>query len=606
MGEIILRKLGSRRLMHSFLDNDVTRKSSVSIQRLCTTSVKCTLCLASIASQSYGLDDAVDAVNAEFFWQQGYTGSGVEIGVIDLHLGDSTHPAIDGNYLGSQNFINGAGWLSGHATAVTGAALSQDLTRLGVAHGAGWWTGQTTNKVGISPKQEAMTVSVETFAQGLGVLNGNPAEVVTMSIGVNGSDTANDQWSLALDHIVGTAGTTVVVAAGNDGPASSSFPGPPGAAYNILSVGATGGTGAVVSKDYTRIAPYSSRGPTTDGRSKPDIVAPGSLIELPTLIGTWSVVSGTSFAAPIVAGGAALLIDMGLDRGLDVDAKVIKSVLMNSADKLSGWSHTSIAPLDPNLGAGQMNLEAAFYQYDAGEQGSGIVSPLGWDHGTLQGTTANTYEIGALVPGGAELSATLTWNRDVTTDVEDIESAVYTASTFENLELFLYNVDDLAMPVASSISPLDNVEHLFLSSPTTGNYIFEVRSASGAVASPLSYSLAWDIDVPEMVTAGDFDIDGDVDGADFLKWQRGELSNPLSSSDLANWQASFGDVASSVAAASTAVPEPSSFVLLLAALLFATTFCSFTREFSSPWSLGRRPRLMAVDSNRDFGERLSI
>jgi hypothetical protein len=42
----------------------------------------------------------------------------------------------------------------------------------------------------------------------------------------------------------------------------------------------------------------------------------------------------------------------------------------------------------------------------------------------------------------------------------------------------------------------------------------------------------------------DFDGDGDVDGADFLVWQRGGSPNPLSSSDLANWQASFGDTAS--------------------------------------------------------------
>jgi autotransporter-associated beta strand protein len=39
---------------------------------------------------------------------------------------------------------------------------------------------------------------------------------------------------------------------------------------------------------------------------------------------------------------------------------------------------------------------------------------------------------------------------------------------------------------------------------------------------------------------GDFDSDGDVDGFDFLKWQRGESPNPLSNSDLAAWKANFG------------------------------------------------------------------
>lgn len=512
--------------------------------------------------QSHGLSDAVNVVNAEFMWQQGYTGDGVEIGVIDLHQAQPSHPAINGNFLGSQNFANGAGWLSPHATAVTGAAHSQDPTRLGVAHGAGWWTGQTTNRAGISPNRDAMTVSAETFAQGLGILNGNPAEVVTMSIGINGADSAMDQWSLGLDHIVGTLGTTVVVAAGNSGPSSSSFPGSPSTAYNILSVGATGGTGALVSEDYTQIAPYSSRGLTTDGRSKPDIVAPGSIIELPTLGGTWADTSGTSFAAPMVAGGAALLIDMGLDRGFDTDAKVIKSVLMNSADKLSGWSHTPTMPLDPDFGAGQMNLEAAYYQYDAGEQETGVVSSLGWDHGLLNGAVSNTYEIGSLVDAGGAISATLIWNRDVSTDVEDIESAIYTSSVLENLELFLYNTNDLITPVASSTSSVDNVEHLFLSAPTSDNYFFEVRSQTGAVVSPIWYSLAWDVEISTGL-AGDFDLDGDVAGFDFLKWQRSESPNPLSTSDLSDWKAAYGSRSSAIAAASTVVPEPATSVAML-------------------------------------------
>ena len=522
-------------------------------------------CLTIFTKQCFGLTDAVDTVNAEFLWQQGYTGSGVEIAVIDLHQADSSHPALSGNFLGARNFANGAGWLASHATAVTGAAVSQDPNRLGVAYGAGWWTGQTTNRAGIAPQQEAMTVSAETFAQGLGLLingNPNPAEVVTMSIGIGGSDTALDQWSLALDHIVDTIGTTVVVAAGNDGPASSSFPGPPGTAYNIISVGATGGTGASISENYTQIAPYSSRGPTTDGRSKPDIVAPGSLVELPTLGGAWVVASGTSFAAPIVAGGSALLIDMGLDLGFDIDAKVIKSVLLNSADKLSGWGHSPTAPLDPDFGAGQMNLEAAYFQYSAGEQEAGIVSPLGWDHATLLGSSPHTYEINSSVPVGVTISATLTWNREVMTDVEDIYSAVYTASALENLELFLYDTSDLVNPVASSISSVDNVEHLYLSAPAAGHYVFEVRAAGGSVANPASYSLAWDVDVPES-RPGDFDFDGDVDGFDFLKWQRGESPSPLSVTDLTDWQNYYG--APPLTAASTAVPEPNTWVFSLGA-----------------------------------------
>jgi hypothetical protein len=61
--------------------------------------------------------------------------------------------------------------------------------------------------------------------------------------------------------------------------------------------------------------------------------------------------------------------------------------------------------------------------------------------------------------------------------------------------------------------------------------------------------------------AGDFDLDQDVDGADFLKWQRGESPTPLSSGDLTDWRTNFG--ATSLGAASHAVPEPSTATLII-------------------------------------------
>ncbi len=56
---------------------------------------------------------------------------------------------------------------------------------------------------------------------------------------------------------------------------------------------------------------------------------------------------------------------------------------------------------------------------------------------------------------------------------------------------------------------------------------------------------------------GDFDGDGDVDGRDFLVWQRGDSPHPFSAEDLANWQENFGLI--SEVAASLAIPEPMSY-----------------------------------------------
>jgi len=60
--------------------------------------------------------------------------------------------------------------------------------------------------------------------------------------------------------------------------------------------------------------------------------------------------------------------------------------------------------------------------------------------------------------------------------------------------------------------------------------------------------------------AGDFNDDGSVDGFDFLAWQRGESPNPLSASDLADWEANYGEP-TPLSAAIAAVPEPGCLLL---------------------------------------------
>jgi len=80
----------------------------------------------------------------------------------------------------------------------------------------------------------------------------------------------------------------------------------------------------------------------------------------------------------------------------------------------------------------------------------------------------------------------------------------------------------------------------------------------GDIGSPGTFSVAAGVD-------GDFDSDGDVDGNDFLAWQRGESPDPLSAGDLALWEDNFGTTAAQVAAST--IPEPSSLLLLSLALV---------------------------------------
>lgn len=61
---------------------------------------------------------------------------------------------------------------------------------------------------------------------------------------------------------------------------------------------------------------------------------------------------------------------------------------------------------------------------------------------------------------------------------------------------------------------------------------------------------------------GDFDRDGNVDGQDFLSWQRGEVTNPPSGPDLLAWQDNYGMNSNMLASVGTAVPEPTAGLLV--------------------------------------------
>jgi serine protease AprX len=113
-----------------------------------------------------------------------------------------------------------------------------------------------------------------------------------------------------------SAGTVVVVAAGNDGRARYETSTGPMEGYRAMSITDPGNTEAVITVGATHrtqphnygVSYFSSRGPTGDGRSKPDLVAPGEKITAPVTDGEFRALDGTSMAAPHVSGAAALLM----------------------------------------------------------------------------------------------------------------------------------------------------------------------------------------------------------------------------------------------------------------------------------------------------------
>lgn len=117
------------------------------------------------------------------------------------------------------------------------------------------------------------------------------------------------------DRLV-SAGVVVVASAGNSGYDDSRGPLSIGAGFQLISISDPGNADRVITVGAThRTDPHrygpisrSARGPTADGRNKPDLLAPGDNVWGPIPDGGWGRKSGTSQAAPHVSGVAAMLL----------------------------------------------------------------------------------------------------------------------------------------------------------------------------------------------------------------------------------------------------------------------------------------------------------
>ena len=145
----------------------------------------------------------------------------------------------------------------------------------------------------------------------------------------------------AANHLVG-AGTVVVAAAGNTGFEGSggSKQQSMGTGYRAISITDPGNADSVITVGSTHrrdphlygVSYFSARGPTGDGRRKPDILAPGEKITSTVRNGSSRRMDGTSMAAPHVAGAAAML--MGRHPELIGQPQRIKAILMQTATDL--------------------------------------------------------------------------------------------------------------------------------------------------------------------------------------------------------------------------------------------------------------------------------
>jgi len=273
---------------------------------------------SSTANIGPSLDSALKIIGADVAHQRGLMGTGVRIAVVDTGI-DSNHPDLAGRVIAAKNFSTDRDTIDhfGHGTHVAsiaaGTGAASDGKYEGVAPGALLINAKALNSGGggtIGGIMQAMEWAAD---QG--------AKVINMSLGAGQSD-GKDALSLEVDAISQQKGVLFAIAAGNAG--TSQKVSTPAAADMSLAVGA-------IDKSST-LAWFSSRGPRyRDMALKPDVVAPGVDIMAaranPGSGDPYISHSGTSMAAPMAAGSAALVWQLHPDW----TGQQVKDALMSSA-----------------------------------------------------------------------------------------------------------------------------------------------------------------------------------------------------------------------------------------------------------------------------------
>ena len=261
------------------------------------------------------LDVSAPLIGAPAVWDSGYTGEGVRIAVLDTGL-DLEHPDFAGRIADTADFTGeGVEDVNGHGTHVAGVACGDGTASRGkyrgIAPASTLYVAKVLDRHGSAYMSDVMA--------GIDWAVGQNVQVINLSLSGSAPGDGTDALSETCDLVV-ERGIVVCVAAGNSGPTGCSI-GPPGCARQVITVGA--------STDDDEVLEASSRGPTSDGRAKPDILFPGSVIVSCRASGTclgspldleYTEASGTSMATPHASGSAALLL--GVDPGLTpVDVK---------------------------------------------------------------------------------------------------------------------------------------------------------------------------------------------------------------------------------------------------------------------------------------------
>ncbi|WP_051703945.1 S8 family serine peptidase [Glycomyces sp. NRRL B-16210] len=339
------------------------------------------------AVTGWGTDD----INAPEVWDElGVTGEGVVIASIDSGV-QYDHPALveqyrgnngDGTFTHDYNFYDVEGGCgtapcdrTNHGTHTVGTMVGDDGAgnQIGVAPGAEWIA---VNYYGSS--MDSVLLAGQWIVAPTDWEGGDPDPSKAPDIVNNswGRESANDPYYQDIVDLWYAAGIIPVFAAGNSGPVCESI-NSPGSYEKVIAVGAYDSSGTIAS--------FSSRGPGLDGRVKPDVSAPGSGIRSSMPGNAYGTQSGTSMAAPHVAGTIALMLEAEPDLRGDFD--LVYEMLTGSArdtvdDRCGGTEEANYVH-----GYGRIDALAAVQALPDGDSGSITGTVTDPDGAPLEGAT---------------------------------------------------------------------------------------------------------------------------------------------------------------------------------------------------------------------------
>lgn len=271
---------------------------------------------AQIYQLDYGISiDQNELIHVPEVHDLGLDGSGVIIGMLDTGYDYANHEAFEHLKVeGEYDFIhddsttqneeqnNDVSSQINHGT-ITLSAIGgfKEGELIGPAYGSSYFLAKTEDV------RSETEVEEDYWVAGIEWLERQGVDVVNSSLGYNDWYEYSDlngltaTTTIAADIAV-SKGVVVVNSAGNEGNKSWRYMIAPADGFNVISVGAVYSTGELVS--------FSSRGPTYDGRTKPDVMAMGSDVRSvqPGSLSDYRGASGTSLASPLVAGVAALVL----------------------------------------------------------------------------------------------------------------------------------------------------------------------------------------------------------------------------------------------------------------------------------------------------------